>query len=552
MALSNFLPIAARAHPILSILAIFLFPLLATLLYDIQTWYHMPRGPTPVPFYGNKHQIPRHKPWEQFQLWSHKYGPIYTLWIGRTPLLILSDPAIAIELLEKRSTKYSSRPRMIAMGELYNDNASILVQPYGKEWSIRRKLLHYAMTPKALTLYKPIQEAEATRLCESLLREPERYEGLIERFTSSIVFCVAYGHRIDSLAADVIKERFKFMSYMASLNVPGKYLCETIPALKRMPSFLAPWKREIQEAGKNEAAANLALFEQVKTDIATAQARGEEPTPSLTKLVLEAREKERIALSDSALSYTPASLFGAGSDTTASTLCTAILALITHPPALSRAQDELDTVIGPHRLPTFADENNLPYLRALVKEVLRWRPVAVLGGTPRATTAPDVYENYKIPAGTTVLSNFWAMNLNADYYPEPHTFDPLRFLPLTSSASQPLSDEDAKMYERRYRGSKQYPGRSGQDVFGVGRRVCPGANLAENSLFAALSRLIWTFEVGPVEGVVYDTFDYTEGFNIRPKPFRARITVRSEERREVLMREMVDAERFLEKFTPFG
>ena len=51
------------------------------------------------------------------------------------------------------------------------------------------------------------------------------------------------------------------------------------------------------------------------------------------------------------------------------------------PEALKGAHEELDRVVGPDRLPTFDDEEKLPYIRAMVKETLRWRPVAVLGGT---------------------------------------------------------------------------------------------------------------------------------------------------------------------------
>jgi len=51
------------------------------------------------------------------------------------------------------------------------------------------------------------------------------------------------------------------------------------------------------------------------------------------------------------------------------------------PEALKGAHEELDRVVGPDRLPTFDDEEKLPYIRAMVKEILRWRPVAVLGGT---------------------------------------------------------------------------------------------------------------------------------------------------------------------------
>jgi hypothetical protein len=121
------------------------------LLSDIWKWLCMPPGPTPLPFIGNK--LPSSKPWIQFQEWSKIYGPIFTVWVGRRPTLVLSDPKIAVDLMEKRSNKYSSRPRFVVMGEMYQ-GGSVLVQPYGKEWSVRRKLLHRALTPAALRTYK--------------------------------------------------------------------------------------------------------------------------------------------------------------------------------------------------------------------------------------------------------------------------------------------------------------------------------------------------------------------------------------------------------------
>lgn len=502
----------------------------------------MPPGPTPLPFVGNKLDLPKTKPWIQFEKWSRIYGPIFTIWIGRKPTIVISDPHIAVELLEKRSTKYSSRPRMVAMGEILWDGASILVQPYGKEWSVRRKLLHQALTPKALRLYKPVQDAEASKLCAQLLVSPTEWEKLLERFTSSIVFCVAYGHRIDSLNAEIIHQRFKFMHYSSSLNVPGKYLVESFPALKYMPDALAPWKAEIKKHGREEAAANMALVDVVRSDIAQGKRRDKDIPDSLCKLLLELREKEHMPLSDRDFSYIPASLFGAGSDTTASTLCTAFLALVTHPETLHAAHQELDTIIGADRTPTFDDEPNLPYIRALAKEVMRWRPVAVLGGTPHASTEDDHYNGFYIPSGTTVLGNSWAINLNAEYYPNPYCFDPTRFL-------------DAALAERSKTPTpltgKPHPAKSGHSSFGWGRRICPGANLAENSLFIALAKILWAFDIAPLEGVAYDTFAYTEGFNIRPQKFRCDVTVRNEVHRGVLARELAETEAVLERFTPF-
>lgn len=523
------------------------------LLHDAFTWVRLPPGPTPIPFIGNKLQIPKRKPWVQFEEWSRTYGPIYTLWIGRKPTLIISDAQVAAELMEKRSNKYSSRPRMVVMGEVYNGNASILTQAYGKAWSTRRRMLHQALNPKALRLYKPTQAAEAVRLCNALLREPERWEKEVERFTSSVVFCVAYGHRIDSLEARVVADRFRFMHFQASLNLPGKYLAESFPLLAKLPNWLAPWKTEVQSMGKQDGEANLALLNIVKQDIAVAKSKGDTNTlpDSLCKLLLELREGERgrgredAPLSELHFSYVPSSLFGAGSDTTASTLCSAFLALVTHPDVLRRAQAELDAVVGSARTPNFEDEASLPYIRALCKETLRWRPVAVLGGTPHATTEPDVYEGYHIPADTTILGNSWAINLNEEYYPNPHHFDPIRFL--SHSELRRLGIE-----KQPYTGSKVHPAKVGHSSFGWGRRICPGADLANNTLFISLAKLLWAFDILPIPGREYDIFDYTEGFNVRPNKFEIVIKIRSEKHRAVLMKEQTQANQWLERFTAFA
>lgn len=502
----------------------------------------MPPGPTPLPFVGNRFDLPASKPWIKFHEWSQIYGPIFTVWIGRRPTIVISDPNIAVELMEKRSNKYSSRPRFVAMGELYWDLAPLLVQPYGKEWSLRRKLLHQALTPAALRTYKSRQEAEASRLMWHIVEQPNNWEESVDRFTASVVFSISYGHRIDSLDADIIKQRTDFMQYAASLNVPGAYAVESFPFLKHLPNVIAPWKKTIQDKGKDEAQANIALLHQVERDVEAAKESGDaDISASLARNLLKMREKEGTTLSQRDFAGIPASLFGAGSDTTASTTCSAILAFVTNPHILATAQAELDEIVGKDRSPVFADEPHLPYIRALVKEVLRWRPVAVLGGTPHASTEDDVYEGFHIPSGTTILGNSWAINLNPEYYPDPHNFNPARFLDITDSrCAQHLKGRD-------------HPAKAGHSSFGWGRRICPGADLAANSLFVALAKLVWSFDIRPsFEGKKYDTFDYTEGFNIRPRPFECQIVVRSEGHIRVLESEKREADREMAKFPPFA
>ncbi|KAL4912532.1 cytochrome P450 [Aspergillus aurantiobrunneus] len=525
--------------------------LLGILFHDALLWKRLPPGPPPLPLLGNKLQLPSSHPWIKFQQWSRIYGPIYTIWLGRRPTIVLSDPTIASDLLEKRSAKYSTRPRFVTMGEIYWDMASILVQPYGKEWTIRRKLLHSALTPRALENYKSLQEAESARLCHQLLQNAEQFEALFDRLTASIVFAISYGHRVDDMLSPVVRQRLEFMQYVAGLNVPGAYLVESFPILKYLPDWIAPWKAEIKRRGRIEAEANMNLVRVVEQDMECAKQPDAAPLfNSLAKQLLENRKLDPASfpLSERNFSFIPASLFGAGSDTTASTLCSAMLGIATTPTVLETAQAELDSVVGHNRLPVFNDIRDLPYLRALVQEVLRWRPVAVLGGTPHASSEDDHYRGYYIPKGAVILGNSWAINLNPEYYPSPDRFEPLRFLDVDPSSLPYLPETYRSTKPEK---GRAHPSRSGHSSFGWGRRVCPGADLATNTLLITLGRLLWGFDIRSIPGCVYDTLDYTNGFNIRPQDLRVSMEIRSGRHREVVEREYNAAMGFLESLTPF-
>ena len=82
------------------------------------------------------------------------------------------------------------------------------------------------------------------------------------------------------------------------------------------------------------------------------------------------------------------------------------LAMVLYPDVQKRAQAELDAVVGPDRLPSWEDRNSLPYLNALIKEVLRWQNVAPFG-FPHYTTEDIEYRGYFIPKGTLLFPQIW-------------------------------------------------------------------------------------------------------------------------------------------------
>ena len=60
------------------------------------------------------------------------------------------------------------------------------------------------------------------------------------------------------------------------------------------------------------------------------------------------------------------------------------MAMALHPEKLRKAQAELDDVLGMERMPKISDKVNLPYVNALIKEVMRWNPAVPLGEFPCA------------------------------------------------------------------------------------------------------------------------------------------------------------------------
>ena len=169
----------------------------------------------------------------------------------------------------------------------------------------------------------------------------------------------------------------------------------------------------------------------------------------------------------------------AGAETTATTIMWWALAMIANQDIQKRAQDQLDAVVGRSRPPTFADAPNLPYIQAMVKEALRWRPALPLG-LPHSTTEDDWYEGMFIPKGTLCLANLWQCNLDPTFYgDDAMNFNPERFLDeqgrLTPGPAETRDD--------------------GHSTYGFGRRACTGKHAANDSLFISMATVLWAMKL---------------------------------------------------------
>ena len=80
-----------------------------------------------------------------------------------------------------------------------------------------------------------------------------------------------------------------------------------------------------------------------------------------------------------------------------------------NPRVAGKAQEELDRVLGGERLPDFSDQENLPYISAIVKELFRWGCPGPIG-VPKRVTEDHTYNGYFIPAGAIAFENIWFVN----------------------------------------------------------------------------------------------------------------------------------------------
>ena len=393
--------------------------------------------------------------------------------------------------------------------------------------------------------YRTIQNNESKLIASSLLEEPTRFEKHFERYAASVVSIIAYGRRVPSYLDPIITEVIAIMQFAAELNVPGKtfpMLMETFPILAKFPNWMAPWKMGLgrRRSGKDFF---FALAE---------EANEESPNDNFARQIFDLKEK--YDLDDREISAISGNLFGAGSDTSSSTLVTMVLAAVMFPDAAAKAQKEIDEVVGSDRSPDFDDLLNMPYVEAFVKEVFRWRSVAIIGGQPHAPIQDDYYNGWFIPKNTWVQGNLW--------YPYPLsmvTSGPyIVTLEIFPTQIDSTLIDISKRIGCHIRTRKDITRLVGDDevclLWIMLRLVCSGQALAEQGTHITVARLLWGFNFlkkkdaqGKEIGI--DIFDYTNGLNWRPRPFECIIEPRSEKIAATIRRE---GEKALEELLPYN
>ncbi|CAB4054095.1 CYP2J [Lepeophtheirus salmonis] len=213
------------------------------------------------------------------------------------------------------------------------------------------------------------------------------------------------------------------------------------------------------------------------------------------------------------LSKTLLDLFFAGSETTSSTLSWGVLFMVRHPEIQKKVQEELDLFLHEGDGESFRkarseDRIHLPYTEAVICEIQRRGNITPMG-VPHATYSGDAkVGNYVVPKGHVVNAYLSGIFRNPKYFgPNPDQFNPDRFLEVAS-------DGGVKFIKNEY-----------LIPFSIGKRSCPGENLARMEIFSFFTSILQRFELRSIDGEIPST-DFISGITSIPKPFNIKLIPR--------------------------
>ncbi|KAI0288612.1 cytochrome P450 [Multifurca ochricompacta] len=487
--------------------------------YLTSPWRKLPPSPPRIPIVGNMSQL-KNKKWLFSSDCKGRFSEVMHLDAMGRQTIIFNSLKSAYNVLEQRTGNYSGRPRFIIAQEILYEGLGVVMMDYGELWRRLRRAAHDAVSRTAIRNYHPTQTKEATILVSALLEDPQNRHGHFQRAGASAILSILYDYpTLESSNEKIVVDIDDNLNW-SSRAAARTSVVEFFPWMIHIPQRFAKWKREALMRAAQRYDIFLRLFDRVRADIATG---GERPSFSASLL----RNHDRYHLSEREMTFLSGQMYIAGFETTSTTLMWWTLAMVAFPQVQRRAQAELDAVVGRSRLPTFEDAPHLPYVRAVVREVLRWRP-PVPFGVPHAATEDDWYEGMFIPKGATCLANIWQCNHDRaifgedadDFRPERHLDEGGELLPGPIETNQ-----------------------EGHVSFGFGRRICVGKYLANDTLFISTARMLWATTIERVldeneKEVVPDTDTFIDmGVFIHPTPYDCRIRPRFPEVVSILSEE---------------
>lgn len=467
-----------------------------------------------LPYLGRIHDVDRMQAWTAMKKFSDQYDGLFALTLGGETHIWVAREDIAQDLLVKNAAISSSRADLGAYPGVLEDHKYLPLIGYTEAFHRQKNFAHSMASRNVANKYYGYIDLETKHLMHELVRNPGNWWHAMHLHCARISSRLAYGSP-DSAQEHVVNAG----TFINQLGPSGP-APNLAPFLAYFPEWLVPGKKGVRVRQDKEAQLWNETFDRTRKQMqqdgqkstyvqASLQSKsnGEIKTPLFEN---EEEAKCAVGMLCTVAIYTiagPATLF--------------VMAMILHPEWQTKVRAQIDQVVGTGMV-ELSHAPQLPILRAAIKECVRWKSTVPLG-VPRLLTANYTHSNYHFPAGAVVHVLDIALSQDPKRYSDPTTYNPDRWLnPSSPNYRAPLTE---------------HPRLKGHHIFGRGRRVCPGQDLAESELLVLCGNLLRFFELGPKvvgEGreVWPDPERWTTDVIGGPAPFECEIRVRGEEARE--------------------
>ncbi|KAI8496642.1 hypothetical protein Bbelb_252970 [Branchiostoma belcheri] len=409
---------------------------------------------------------------------AKKYGDVFSLKQGMTDVVVLNSLDAVREAFVKKGAEFAGRPTFMSADIFTEGGKDIAFTDYNPTWKLHRKLFHTAIRGYASgeNLQSKVHESLEETIAEFSRMEGQavNIEDYIYKLVYNVICSAAFGIRYN-----MDDEDFNTLMQISkdTTEVFGQgILADVFPSLGFLPT---PGKAAVQKLTRSFLDIMQRHLDQHQETFDPGNLR--DITDHMIKAQKDAEEEgiqDINSLTDTHLRQTISDIFGGGTDTTIMTLRWAVLFLAAHPEIQEKVAAELDSVVGRDRLPELSDRQATPYTEATIHEVMRkgsFAPVSL----PHTTTVDTTLRGYRIPKGTWIMPNLWALHHDPDTWGDPDVFRPERFL---DESGKPIPNPPALM------------------PFSAGRRACPGEAVGKANTFLLLGGMVQNFRFTIPEG----------------------------------------------------
>ncbi|CCA71481.1 hypothetical protein PIIN_05418 [Serendipita indica DSM 11827] len=417
-------------------------------------------GPKRALLVGNLFNFPKGRWYEAFTQWAHEYGDLVYIDVAGLPMVILNSLEAIHELTDKRMNIHSNRPNPTLVCDIMGYSFFLPFLQPDKDFTEQRRLFQKAIGPRVVHEY----DSFVQQGCSELLQRLDGFSGeplkALVKTVGDVLTRMAYGeYFFVHHGQEAIQKNVQGLELLSSASAK-LWLVDVIPALRYIPAWFpgATFKRVGNQGRIYADAIRYWSFDQVKAALSA----------GITDESITSKYLDEGGISESTVRDAMSAMYGAGVDTTTSTLAHFLFCITLYPNWQKRIQGEMDRVLGRGNTPTIDDIPKLTMLNAFVRETLRWLPVAPLG-----LPHPSLLHTYSpIPGFVLRDPRIWGK--------DSEDFNPNRFLP----EHNPSVDELPDVWSI---------------PFGFGRRICPGRHLAQRTLLFYAAAMLSSYEVLPYE-----------------------------------------------------